>query len=98
MPSRQTGAREQILNVAETAHPIIEQIFTFSGSIEPPCDGYGFTGSKLQREVPRPPVAGMGRFLFLWGGGGLWFGGWFCFFRVWFLCFIHLRLLFLPFC
>ena len=67
MTARQAGARKQILNVAQAARPIVQQVFAFARTIETTRNGNSFTRSKLQSEVSTlAPVAMMML--------GFWFG------------------------
>ena len=56
MSARQTRAREEILNVAQPANPIVEQILALAGAIQSARDRYGFAWRKLKREIASAPV------------------------------------------
>ena len=60
MAAREPRPRKQILNVAQAAKAIIQQVLAFARAVKPPTNRNGFSRLKLKCQVPPAPMSFVG--------------------------------------
>ena len=53
----QTGSGKEILNIAQAANLVVEQVFALTGSIKSSRDRNSFAGRKLKRQISTAPMS-----------------------------------------